>query len=152
MAKDSAAKHGNSRTRCSKEGLRPDIDKAVTKMATSRRLGLWSMLLLLSSAAASALKMDMPAGRGERCIRNWAPKDTLVVVTAVVSGHKGDGMIVNMHIKDVFGNDYGRVKDIAGEQRSVFTTHADASFDVCIENLLSGGCTSSLPSFWSLAC
>ena len=118
-------------------------------MATSRSLGgvmrLCGTLLLLAATAATALKMELPAGRGERCIRNWAPKDTLVVVTAVVSGHKGDGMIINMHIRDVYGNDYGRPKDLAGEQRSVFTTHADASFDVCLENLLSGGCTCFLP-------
>ena len=39
-------------------------------------------------------------------------------------------------IKDAVGNEYGRAKDIAGEQRTVFTSHADAAFDVCFENIL----------------
>ena len=37
------------------------------------------------------------------------------------------------------GNEYGKPKDVAGEQRTVFTSHADASFDVCFENILTGG-------------
>lgn len=36
------------------------------------------------------------------------------------------------------GNEYGRAKDIVGEQRTVFTSHADAAFDICFENLLEG--------------
>jgi hypothetical protein len=62
----------------------------------------------------------------------------LVVVTAIVSGYKGDGMQLNMHITDATGNEYGKPKDIAGEQRTVFTSHADAPFDVCFENVLTG--------------
>lgn len=42
-------------------------------------------------------------------------------------------------IKDAVGNEYGRPKDVAGEQRMAFTSHADAAFDVCFENILSGG-------------
>ncbi|KAH7168149.1 endoplasmic reticulum vesicle protein 25, partial [Fusarium flagelliforme] len=59
----------------------------------------------------------------ERCVRNFVGKDTLVVVTATVDGHKGDGMVVNLYIRD------------AGD---VFTSHADAAFDVCFENVPSG--------------
>jgi hypothetical protein len=60
-------------------------------------------LLLLFVAAASALKFDLVARphnepRPWRCIRNFVAKDTLVVVTATVSGYRGDGMIVNMHV------------------------------------------------------
>ena len=36
------------------------------------------------------------------------------------------------------GNEYGRPKDVVGEQRMAFTSHADASFDVCFENVFSG--------------
>ena len=62
---------------------------------------LCSILLLL--ACADALKFDLdarPQGdkKGERCIRNFVAKDTLVVVTATVDGSKGDGMLVNMHV------------------------------------------------------
>jgi len=47
-------------------------------------------------------------------------------------------------IKDAVGNEYGRPKDIAGEQRTVFTSHADAAFDICFENILTN---SMFPSF-----
>ena len=43
-------------------------------------------------------------------------------------------------ISDSHGNEYGKAKDIAGEQRIVFTSHHDAAFDVCFENYLTG-CT-----------
>ncbi|KAI2618139.1 emp24/gp25L/p24 family/GOLD-domain-containing protein [Hypoxylon sp. NC1633] len=97
--------------------------------------------LVLLIASVNALKFDLQA-RGpndkktERCIRNFVAKDTLVVVTATVGGSKGDGMIVNMHILDNVGNEYGKPKDVVGEQRTVFTSHADAAFDVCFENIM----------------
>ncbi|KAJ9603706.1 vesicle coat component [Cladophialophora chaetospira] len=96
---------------------------------------------------ASALKFELLAAPGhsaknERCIRNFVTQDTLVVVTAIVSGSRGDGMMVNMHvraqIKDAVGNDYGRPKDVAGEKRMAFTSLADTAFDVCFENTLTG--------------
>jgi len=99
--------------------------------------------LLLFLACADALKFELqayPRGdkRSERCVRNFVSKETLVVVTATVSGSKGDGMVVNMHIRDAVGNEYGKPKDIAGERRMAFTSHADAAFDVCFENFLDG--------------
>jgi p24 family protein delta-1 len=52
-----------------------------------------------------------------------------------------------MQIKDSVGNDYGRPKDVAGEQRMAFTSLEDAAFDVCFENTLTGrGMTSRLDS------
>jgi len=89
-----------------------------------------------------ALKFELQAhpggeaSRWERCTRNFVAKDQLVVVTAIISGYKGDGQTVNMHIHDAMGNDYGRPKNVVGETRYAFTSHADASFDVCFENLL----------------
>lgn len=60
---------------------------------------------LLVIQLASALKFDLPAtsghGKNERCIRNFIAKDQLVVVTAIVSGSKGDGQRVNMHVRDI---------------------------------------------------
>lgn len=50
-----------------------------------------------------------------------------------------------MQIRDAVGNEYGSPQDVAGEQRTVFTSHADAAFDVCFENLLTG-CTLSSAS------
>ncbi|KAK4669248.1 vesicle coat component [Podospora pseudopauciseta] len=99
--------------------------------------------LLLLAMGTEGLKFDIQAGSGHdslsrRCIRNFVAKDMLVVVTAIVDGYKGDGMQLNMHIMDAAGNEYGKPKDIAGEQRTVFTSHADAAFDVCFENILTG--------------
>lgn len=63
-------------------------------------------LILLSFALfplPSALKFDLTAHTGqsnryERCIRNFVQKETLVVVTAIVDGTKGDGQVVTMHV------------------------------------------------------
>ncbi|KAK4556676.1 vesicle coat component [Recurvomyces mirabilis] len=101
------------------------------------------LLLAFALPLISALKFDIQAHPGhesaskERCIRNFVAKDQLVVVTATVSGSRGDGQILNMHIKDAVGNDYARPRDVAGENRLAFTSHADSAFDVCFENILS---------------
>ena len=124
-----------------------------------RQSFLCALLYLILSPLSWALKFDLAAHTGrERCIRNFVAKDTLVLVTAIVDGQKGDGQQVNMHvsvpvapiacrgdradatfqsqIKDAVGNEYGRPKDIVGETRMAFTSHADAAFDVCFENQL----------------
>ncbi|KAG2418174.1 protein ERV25 precursor [Aspergillus terreus] len=97
-----------------------------------------SILLLCLVQISSALRFDLSAisGKNERCIRNFVYKDQLVMVTAIVSGQRGDGQVVNMHIKDALGNDHGRPRDIAGETRQTFTAPADTAFDVCFENQL----------------
>ncbi|TGO54581.1 hypothetical protein BOTNAR_0264g00080 [Botryotinia narcissicola] len=69
---------------------------------------LCSFFLVL--AVAEALKFDIDAyhkgnKKAERCIRNFVAKDTLVVVTATIDGSKGDGMQVDMNIKDAVGNE-----------------------------------------------
>jgi hypothetical protein len=58
-------------------------------------LGIFFLLFVQLS---SALKFDIFAGKGERCIRNFVLQDQLVVVTAIVSGERGDGQMVNMHV------------------------------------------------------
>ncbi|PIG83156.1 guanine nucleotide-binding protein subunit beta-like protein [Aspergillus arachidicola] len=100
-------------------------------------LGILFLCLIQISAA---LKFDLPAvsGKNERCIRNFVFKDQLVVVTAIVSGQKGDGQKVNIHIKDALGNDHGRPRDVVGETRQTFTSSEDTAFDVCFENKLEG--------------
>lgn len=63
------------------------------------------LLFLVLLPFASALKFDMEAHHGhesaskERCIRNFVAKDQLVVVTAHVDGHRGDGQQLNMHVR-----------------------------------------------------
>ncbi|TRX95743.1 hypothetical protein FHL15_003297 [Xylaria flabelliformis] len=106
--------------------------------------------IVLFIASVNALKFDLTAtpqrdGMKERCIRNFVAKDTLVVVTSIVSGSKGDGQVVNIHIRDTVGNEYGRPRDVAGEQRTVFTSHADAAFDVCFENIMTGALSDFKP-------
>lgn len=68
------------------------------------RVALNLLLLFLAIPFSSALKFDLQAFPGhnpknERCIRNFVSKDTLVVVTATVSGQRGDGQMVNMHVR-----------------------------------------------------
>ncbi|KAL5335851.1 WD40-repeat-containing domain protein [Aspergillus crustosus] len=94
------------------------------------------VFFLLFVQLSSALKFDIFAGKGERCIRNFVLQDQLVVVTAIVSGERGDGQMVNMHIKDALGNDHGRPKDVVGETRQAFTSAGDTTFDVCFEDML----------------
>ncbi|KAJ9641072.1 vesicle coat component [Coniosporium apollinis] len=100
------------------------------------------LLFLISLPFVSALKFDIQAHPGhesakyERCIRNFVAKDQLVVVTVITNGHRGDGQMLNIHIRDAMGNDYHRPKDVAGEARYAFTSHADSAFDVCFENIL----------------
>lgn len=73
-------------------------------MALPRSLLQYVCGLVLFVACAQALKFELQATsqshdtRRERCVRNFVQKDTLVVVTATVSGTKGDGMRVNMHV------------------------------------------------------
>jgi len=62
--------------------------------------------LLFFIAVAESLKFDLDAyprheKKSERCIRNFVSKDTLVVVTATIGGSKGDGMMVNMHVRSL---------------------------------------------------
>ncbi|KAI4746113.1 endoplasmic reticulum vesicle protein 25 precursor [Aureobasidium sp. EXF-12298] len=108
----------------------------------SRTSFLMRLLLLALLPLSFALKFDIQAHPGaesaskERCIRNFVAKDQLVVVTATISGHRGDGQVLNLHIKDAVGNDYHRPRDVAGEGRYAFTSHADSAFDVCFENIL----------------
>ena len=42
----------------------------------------------------------------------------------------------NSQIHDALGNDYAKPKDVSGEARYAFTSHADSAFDVCFENVL----------------
>lgn len=78
-------------------------------MAFTRSIlySLYSLILLL--ACVEALKFEVQAysrgdRKGERCIRNFVARDTLVVVTATIDGVKGDGMNMDLHVS-VYPND-----------------------------------------------
>ena len=65
----------------------------------TRQSLLYALLSLAILPFSWALKFDLAAHTGrERCIRNFVAKDTLVLVTAIVDGQKGDGQQVNMHV------------------------------------------------------
>jgi hypothetical protein len=67
-----------------------------------RSLLQFALLLLLPFSYALKFELIAQAGhsaKNERCIRNFVTKDTLVVVTAIVSGNRGDGQMVNMHVR-----------------------------------------------------
>src|SRR4051812_26832732 len=78
----------------------------------------------------------------QRYERRWAGSqytckfavNPLIVVTYVIARV----LTGNSHgqIKDAVGNDYGRPRDVIGESRMAFTSHADSAFDVCFENVL----------------
>lgn len=83
------------------QGSRAD-DKE--KKMESRTSFLVRLLLLALLPLSFALKFDIQAHPGaesaskERCIRNFVAKDQLVVVTATISGHRGDGQVLNLHV------------------------------------------------------
>ena len=71
------------------------------------------LLQFIFFALTSALKFDLQAHTGhgakyERCIRNFVAKDTLVLVTAIVDGQKGDGQMVNMHVRSLLKKTFSR--------------------------------------------
>lgn len=79
-----------------------DFNSVRAVMARSSLLST-ALLFLLVLPLSLALKFDLAAHTGhnskyERCIRNFVGKDTLVLVTAIVDGQKGDGQMVNMHV------------------------------------------------------
>ena len=59
----------------------------------------------------------------------------LIKLDAIIPPYKAH---ITVQIKDSFGNEYGRAKDVTGENRYAFHSLADAAFDVCFENVLSG--------------
>ena len=79
------------------------------KMRRQSHMGLRSLLQTIFIVSAfllpftSALKFDLVpvahSGKDQRCIRNFVARDQLVIVTAIVSGKKGDGQVVNMHVR-----------------------------------------------------
>ncbi|OLL23993.1 Endoplasmic reticulum vesicle protein 25 [Neolecta irregularis DAH-3] len=107
-------------------------------------LQVFAGLLLLTSPSI-ALKFSISsfpessASSYQKCISNFVSADTLVVVTAIVTGSKGDGQRVNIEIKDMQGNQYGKPRDAIGEVRMAFTTHDASSMDVCFENIAIDG-------------
>lgn len=67
-------------------------------------------------------------------------------MTAIISGSRGDGQMLNINIKDTLGNQYAKPRDVAGEARYAFTALEDAAFDVCFENIITNSTSLSAHS------
>ena len=68
------------------------------------RAPLLALCLCLLLPLSAALKFDIAAHTGhqaryERCIRNFVQRETLVVVTAIIDGTRGDGQVVSMWVR-----------------------------------------------------
>ena len=94
--------------------------------ATSRYSSIIELILILLVVlpVSHGLKFDLVAHSGhstknERCIRNFVNKDTLVVVTATISGSRGDGQVVNMHVSssDVIARDVVKNVHVSRQRR-----------------------------------
>jgi p24 family protein delta-1 len=63
---------------------------------------LSALSLLVLAAVSQALRFELPAQAAQyvqpRCIRNFVNRDVLVVVTATISGTRGDGQRVNVDV------------------------------------------------------
>lgn len=76
-----------------------------------------------------------------RCIKDFVISDTLVVVTAWISGAAGDGQKLDIDITDTNGNQYGKRRNVVGESRSAFTVLENTYLQVCFKNELQPGST-----------
>ncbi|GAO49777.1 hypothetical protein SAICODRAFT_88923 [Saitoella complicata NRRL Y-17804] len=102
-------------------------------------LRLTTLLLLLAlvhSSTALKFSIDASPNPTQKCISNHVGLDQLVVVTAVSSGHKGDGQRLDIEIRDSAGNHYASPRDVVGEARIAFTSHANGPLEVCFTNTL----------------
>jgi p24 family protein delta-1 len=71
-------------------------------MYFSHSLALLTFLLSFTSALKFELLAQPQSQVVPRCIRNYVGADTLVVVTARISGQKGDGQRVNIDVYPSF--------------------------------------------------
>ena len=74
-------------------------------MQQTHNLLIFALLFLFQiGQVVECLKFDIQAHPGqesskhERCIRNFVSKDQLVMVIVNVSGQRGDGQVLNMHV------------------------------------------------------
>ena len=109
-AADPAWRSTNDHISVPPRGLKPTAQETPYRIdrsnaAHNAMAWLYQHLLLFLSllgVLSTALKFDLqalPSGAARpRCIRNFVARDTLVVVTATISGSKGDGQRVNIHV------------------------------------------------------
>ncbi|CAJ0629042.1 4017_t:CDS:2, partial [Entrophospora sp. SA101] len=88
----------------------------------------------------NAIKFDIqahPEGLVKRkCITQYVPTDTLVVVTIKVGIGYNQQIDVEVTDNSPAHNEYGRKRDMNEETRIAFTTHVEADVSICFTNTL----------------
>ena len=90
---------------CVNTTRRPTDSPECTQLTMDRILRLLTLLVAVIAPLTAALKFDLhpvsphDAAKYERCIRNFVADKQLVVVTAILDGHRGDGQRVDMHVR-----------------------------------------------------
>ncbi|CAJ0625715.1 5849_t:CDS:2 [Entrophospora sp. SA101] len=91
----------------------------------------------------NAIKFDIqahPEGLVKRkCITQYVPTDTLVVVTIKVGIGYNQQIDVEVTDNSPAHNEYGRKRDMNEETRIAFTTHVEADVSICFTNTLEDG-------------
>src|SRR5207247_1496566 len=116
------------------------------KKSIFRLINSFLLLILLpisSLLVVDAIKFDLQAhpesSAKQKCITQYVPTDTLVVVTIKVG--IGYNQQINVEVTDnsPAHNEYGRKRDVNEETRIAFTTHVEADVSVCFTNILEEG-------------
>jgi hypothetical protein len=99
---------------------------------------------LLMATCLHAIRFDLiakPFQSGEKkCLQQWVPRSTLVMVT--VKTVEKPNQRADVHVFDLseHSNEYGKKLDVT-ETKIAFTTQAHADISVCIFNHLADGVT-----------
>ncbi|OZJ05324.1 hypothetical protein BZG36_01561 [Bifiguratus adelaidae] len=92
---------------------------------------------------ASAIKFDLPATLSvhpkRKCIHQYVPQDTMVLVLVKVSDGYNQRVGLEIFDNSLSANSYDKKRDLNGEVRLAFNTHADADISVCFTNTLHDG-------------
>lgn len=103
-------------------------------------LSLFFSLILVSlvSLPVYSIKFELPASRypQHKCVWNAAHKNTLVIVTAVVSPGNSQRIDIDIIDRGDEGNVYLSKKNITGETRLAITSHAEGDVGACFKNHL----------------
>ncbi|CAJ0837840.1 7518_t:CDS:2 [Entrophospora sp. SA101] len=102
-----------------------------------------AQLQTLQNDVINAIKFDIqahPEGLVKRkCITQYVPTDTLVVVTIKVGIGYNQQIDVEVTDNSPAHNEYGRKRDMNEETRIAFTTHVEADVSICFTNTLEDG-------------
>ncbi|CAG8571580.1 8624_t:CDS:10, partial [Diversispora eburnea] len=93
-----------------------------------------------SNPTKKGIKFDLHATPPDhvipKCISQYVPTDTLVVVTIKIGTGYNQKIDVEVTDNSDAHNKYGQKRDLDEETRIAFTTHADADISICFVNIL----------------